>query len=45
MQAERISSSQMKDWCWASGNTLELWERKAIRKIDSVWMEQQGKKK
>lgn len=45
MEASRITSSQMKDWCWASGNDLALWERKAIRAIDTVWMNAQGDSK
>lgn len=36
MEVGRITSALMKDWCWASGNTLDLWERKAIRAIDSA---------
>lgn len=45
MEAGRITSTAMKDWQWASGNVLELWERKAIRAIDAVWMEAQRKAK
>ena len=39
--AERFSAADMLDWCWASGNTLELWERKALRLIDSAWIKAQ----
>lgn len=28
----------MRDWCWATGNHLELWERRALRKLDALWM-------
>ena len=38
MGPARITSQNMKDWCWATGLTLDLWERAAIRAIDSVWM-------
>lgn len=41
-QAERITAADMKDWCWATGNQLELWERQAIRRIDSAWMKAQN---
>lgn len=41
MEAGRITSTMMKDWCWASGNTLDLWERKAIRAVDIVWFASQ----
>lgn len=37
MGVGRITSTMMKDWCWASGNTLELWERKAIRALDTAF--------
>ena len=35
--ADRITARQMIDWCWATGSTLELWERRAIRAIDAAW--------
>lgn len=38
MEAGRITSQMMRDWCWATGNKLELWERKAIRRLDDVFM-------
>lgn len=42
MSVSRITSQNMRDWCWSSGNTLELWERKAIRRIDALWVESQN---
>lgn len=41
MEANQLTSQFMKDWCWANGETLELWERKAIRKLDAKWKEAQ----
>lgn len=43
MEANRITSTAMKDWQWASGNMLELWERKAIKAIDNAWFFAQKK--
>lgn len=37
MAPGRITSRIMIDWCWATGNELELWERKVIRSIDNAW--------
>lgn len=42
MGVSRITSRNMLDWCWASGNTLELWERRAIRAIDNAFMKDQS---
>lgn len=43
MGAARITATTMKDWCWATGTDLELWERVAIRRIDAVWFEVHAK--
>lgn len=40
----RITSQTMIDWSWETGNTLDLWERKAIRAIDNVWFKTRPKK-
>ena len=45
MGISRIAASSMIAWQWATGNTLELWERKAIRAIDAAWVDVQGKAK
>lgn len=37
MTQSRITASQMADWCWATGNHLDLWQRKAIRMMDAAW--------
>lgn len=42
MGPNRITAQLMKDWCWKTGNVLELWERKAISRIDTKWMEAQN---
>ena len=42
MGASRITSQNMRDWCWATGNSLELWERAALRRMDQAWMESQN---
>lgn len=39
MAPSRIGSQAMRDWCWATGNTLALWERRAIRAVDAAWIE------
>jgi hypothetical protein len=38
MNIERISSSAMMSWQWVTGNSLELWERKALRRMDAAWV-------
>ncbi len=38
MNIGRITARTMQDWCWATGNVLDLWERRAIRAIDIVWI-------
>jgi len=38
MGPARITSRDMIDWCESTGNTLDLWERAAIRAIDNVWL-------
>lgn len=43
MEAGRLTATIMKDWCWATGNELELWERKAIRQVDEAWFRTQSK--
>jgi hypothetical protein len=42
MGIERISSTAMMSWQWATGNDLELWERKAIRCMDAAWIAAQN---
>jgi len=41
MTVSRITASSMIAWQWATGNILALWERKALRAIDAVWIEAQ----
>jgi len=43
MQAMRITSGMMKDWCWATGNNPALWERTALRRLDALWMREVAK--
>jgi len=45
MDVSRITASSMIAWQWATGNTLELWERKALRAIDAAWIAMQRKSK
>lgn len=33
----RITSTMMKDFAWSSGIDLELWERKAIKRLDAAY--------
>ena len=42
MTASRITSGAMRDWCWATGNRPELWERTALRKLDALWLKEQN---
>lgn len=43
MEAGRITATQMIDWCWATGNHLALWQRRAIRSLDSAWFRSKAK--
>ena len=45
MSVSRITATSMIAWQWATGNTLELWERKALRAVDAVWVDAQRKAK
>ena len=38
MTVQKITSSVMKDWCWRTGNELELWERQAINSLDNAFI-------
>lgn len=42
MAISRISSRAIRDWCWASGNQTEVWERKALRRLDAAWVRAQN---
>ena len=42
MGASRITSGAIRDWSWATGNQLELWERTALRKLDALWLKEQS---
>lgn len=33
-----LSARDLIDWCWFSGQSLELWERRAIRAMDIAWV-------
>jgi hypothetical protein len=35
----KLTAADLINWSWMSGQTLELWERKAIMKIDHIWMD------
>ena len=39
MSPNRITSTQIKDWCLVMRTSLELWEVRAIRMLDNAWME------
>jgi len=45
MSVSRITATSMIAWQWATGNTLELWERKALRAVDAAWVDAQRKTK
>lgn len=34
----RITPRNIKDWCWLTGNELDLWEKRAIMMIDNVFL-------
>lgn len=38
MSPGRITSGILRDWCWATGNNPALWERLALRRLDSLWI-------
>lgn len=43
MAESRITAQNVKDWMWFNGvKHLELWEKKALRAADNVWMQQQN---
>lgn len=44
MGIESITSASMMSWQWATGNYLQLWERKTLRVIDAVWVSELRKK-
>ena len=37
MGTAKITARDMRDWCWATGNLLALWERRAIQAVDAAW--------
>jgi len=39
----RITSGMMRDYEWSEGITLELWQRKAIKRLDTVLMKSKDK--
>ena len=41
MSVNRITSGALRDWCWATGNRPELWERTALRMLDRLWLKEQ----
>ena len=45
MSASRITAENVKSWMWYNGvESIELWERRAISKLDSLWMSHQQEK-
>lgn len=42
MGANKITSNDLIAWCWNTGNTLLLWERRAIAAIDSAYIGQKN---
>ena len=43
--ANAITSSGIRDWCWASGNNPQKWEIIVIKKLDNIWLNAQPKPK
>tara|TARA_R110000772_G_C13310282_1_gene440289 strand:+ start:22432 stop:22659 length:228 start_codon:yes stop_codon:yes gene_type:complete len=39
----RITSGMMHDYQWSEGVTIELWQRKAIKRLDKVFLESKDK--
>lgn len=39
MSLNRITSTTIKDWCELNRIKLELWEIRAIKTLDNLWME------
>lgn len=43
MVASKITAENVKDWMWFAGvKELALWERRALRAVDNVWMKAQN---
>ena len=39
MGPSRITAQNVKDWMWFNGlNAIELWEKKALKEADNVWI-------
>jgi hypothetical protein len=36
----RITPTGIKDWCWLTGNKLELWETRAIALLDEAYLKE-----
>lgn len=39
MGVNPITSTEMLNWCLLNRTRLESWERRAIKTLDSLWME------
>ena len=37
----RLTARNIIDWAWCAGVELELWERRALRALDDLWLEAQ----
>lgn len=45
MGISRITSSDIRNWCWATGNNPSKWEISVLKKLDSKWIDSQPKPK
>lgn len=40
----RITASEMRDLRWANGIEIEIWERRALRNLDTVYFNSRAEK-
>ena len=41
MGISRITSADIRNWCWATGNRPEKWEIAVIKRLDVLWITSQ----
>lgn len=45
MGISRITSSDIRNWCWRTGNKPSYWEMDVLMRLDSKWIDSQPKPK